>query len=282
VARGLYVERRALERRAQHGRWPPRAEGQERSDVVCDQPFAKGVEHQLLAVVVQEDAGEVPRNPVEAGSAEDSLSTQLVDLLNLKASREMSELILRRWPDSARGRHQRAEEQAEAEAARGEPAAEQLKSARRTGRAGSGYFIKVAGTAEGPVPADWAVAHGRWVKQFGEASTFSRRPRVNRGDRFISYAVGSYERVREGRIYLVSEVVSAAPEPSPHPRWPWMVRTHSLIAGPRLEHCPTITEIDVDRSSLRRQSHIHLTDQQGQRAEVLIARAAEQFGSLRP
>lgn len=80
----------------------------------------------------------------------------------------------------------------------------------------------------------------------------------------------------------MAEVVSTAPEASPHPRWPWMVRTRSLIAGPRLEHCPTITDIDVERTSLRRQSHIHLTDGQGERAELLIARAAERFGGLEP
>ena len=66
----------------------------------------------------------------------------------------------------------------------------------------------------------------------------------------------------------------------PHERWPWIVKTKPLIAGPRFEHCPTITQIDVDRSSLRRQSHISLTDGQGRRAETFLAKAAENHGSL--
>jgi hypothetical protein len=205
---------------------------------------------------------------------------QLVDLLNIKSSREMAELIMRRWPDSPRAKALWAEQQAES--ARAVSAGDRLASAQRSRLRASGYFIKVAGTAEDPVPADWAAAHRRWFQQFGETSMFPRRPNVRRGDRFISYAAGSYQRFREGRIYYVAEVISTAPEPSRHPRWPWMVRTRSLIAGPRLEHCPTITDIDVERSSLRRQSHIHLTDEQGERAEVLIARAAEPFGGLEP
>jgi hypothetical protein len=61
-----------------------------------------------------------------------------------------------------------------------------------------------------------------------------------------------------------------------------MVRGRHPIAGPRLEHCPRVTDIDVERSSLRRQSHIHLTERQGRRAEELIARAAERYGGLDP
>jgi hypothetical protein len=70
------------------------------------------------------------------------------------------------------------------------------------------------------------------------------------------------------------------PEPSGHPRWGWQVRVRLLIAGPRLEHCPTLAEVEVDRRSLGRHSHIRLRF--GHRAEVLIQRAADRYGALAP
>jgi hypothetical protein len=83
----------------------------------------------------------------------------------------------------------------------------------------------------------------------------------------------------EGRVYAVVEAVSD-PEPSPHERWPVQVRTRTLVAGPRLEYCPTLPEIAVMRRSLGRHSHIRLTDEQGRRAEELIREAAAEYGSL--
>jgi hypothetical protein len=56
------------------------------------------------------------------------------------------------------------------------------------------------------------------------------------------------------------------------------VRTRLLIAGPRLEHCPTLADVEVDRRSLGRHSHIRL--QFGHRAETLITRTAATHGAL--
>jgi hypothetical protein len=52
-----------------------------------------------------------------------------------------------------------------------------------------------------------------------------------------------------------------------------------LVPGPRLPSCPTIDDVDVAHSSLRRQSHISLDEKRGEEAERLIARAAERAGS---
>jgi hypothetical protein len=142
------------------------------------------------------------------------------------------------------------------------------------------YWLKIAGTAKEPYDrGDWAPRHQGWRDRYGEAQMFPRRPSVTPGDRLIMYAAGSHLHFREGRIYAVEEVVSE-PEPSAHARWPWQVRSRIVAAGPRLEHCPTITDIDVERRSVRRQSHIRLNGDQGQRAEALITRAAEQHGAL--
>lgn len=99
------------------------------------------------------------------------------------------------------------------------------------------------------------------------------------GDRLVMYAVGSPGYFEEGRFFAIYEVVSD-PEPSPHPRWPWMVMAPLILSGPTLKHCPKITDIDMERRSIRQQSHIHLTPDQGRRAEELIARAAERHGAL--
>jgi hypothetical protein len=141
------------------------------------------------------------------------------------------------------------------------------------------YWIKSAGTAEGPLPADWYRGSADWHERFGDGAMFSSRPRVDVGDRMIYYAVGSAARFKKGRIFSVHEVVSE-PERSGHQRWPWQVMTRMLIPGPRLPYCPSIDDIDVRPASLSQHSHISISPEQGVLAERLIARAAERAGSL--
>ena len=109
---------------------------------------------------------------------------------------------------------------------------------------------------------------------------FPRWPRIAAGDRLVDYAAGSYINFGEGRLFALNEVL-ADPEPGPHPRWPVLVRTRMLVAGPRLEFCPSIDEIGVKRRSLGRHSHIRLSGEQGESAERLLRRAADEFGALR-
>jgi hypothetical protein len=142
------------------------------------------------------------------------------------------------------------------------------------------YWLKLSGTADRPYDTgDWAARRAPWVREHGEVSMFPLVPRIQAGDRLIDYAVGSHREFGEGRIFAVAEVLSD-PEPSPHERWPVQVRTRILIGGPALGFCPTIADIGVSRRSLGRHSHIRLTREQGERAEELIAEAAEEFGSL--
>jgi hypothetical protein len=143
------------------------------------------------------------------------------------------------------------------------------------------YWLKLNGTGDRPyTTGDWAARRAPWVREHGEVSMFPRVPRIEAGDRLVDYAVGSHKEFGEGRIFAVAEVLSD-PEPSPHERWPVQVRTRMLIAGPALGYCPTIADIGVMRRSLGRHSHIRITREQGERAEELIAEAAEEFGSLR-
>lgn len=109
---------------------------------------------------------------------------------------------------------------------------------------------------------------------------FPRRPTIAEGDKLVSYAAGSHHEFGEGRIFKLSEALDE-PEPSDHPRWTWLVRMKTLIAGPRLEYCPDIGEINVQRRSLGRHSHIKLHEEQGPTAERLLARAAAEYGDRR-
>src|SRR4051812_37417052 len=106
------------------------------------------------------------------------------------------------------------------------------------------YWLKVAGTGTDPLGSDWYGRWAGWVRRYGEVSMFSRRPRITTGDRLVLYAAGSPGMFGAGRIYGV-DAVTSVPEPSPHERWPWMVRTHLELAGPLLEKCPTIDSIGV-------------------------------------
>ena len=108
---------------------------------------------------------------------------------------------------------------------------------------------------------------------------FPRVPTIAAGDRLVDYAVGSHRFFGEGRFYALNEALSD-PEPSPHERWPVQVRTRTLVAGPRLEYCPTLSEIAVMRRSLGRHSHVRLSADQGTRAEELLLEAAVEYGSL--
>ena len=140
------------------------------------------------------------------------------------------------------------------------------------------YWITVAGTGDRPfVDGDWKSREAGWIEEYGRVHMFSRRPTIAEGDRLVSYAAGSHHEFGEGRIFKLSEA-AADPEPSPHPRWPWQVRVRTLIEGPRLEYCPELPEIDVQRRSLGRHSHIRLRGERGPLAERLLARAAEEYG----
>ena len=143
------------------------------------------------------------------------------------------------------------------------------------------YWLLMAGTSERPMKADWYASGREWRRSFGEVSMFSRRPRIAVADRLVFYAVGSPRSFKAGRICAVTEV-TGEPTLSNHDRWPWKVARTFVVAGPRLEHCPTLDDIDVATTSVRSHSHIRLTEEQGQRAEELIAEAARRHGSLLP
>jgi hypothetical protein len=133
------------------------------------------------------------------------------------------------------------------------------------------YWLLIGGTNEDPVQIDWQAQDQRWPDQ-GNSPVFNKRPTIKSGDRLIVYASGSPKRTGAGRIYKVLEVVG---EPTPNEgRWPWRVSTRKIIAGPLLDACPTLADINVNPKSVRRNSHIRLTEEQGILAEELLSAAS--------
>ena len=143
------------------------------------------------------------------------------------------------------------------------------------GKGGGGemrYWVAVTGTGDDPLPDEWRVRRAQWEEAEGPVHRFTQRPRIRAGDRLVMYASGTPTRLGVGRFYAVREVVSD-PEPSAHERWAWMVQLRDIVTGPDLQHCPTIDEIGVGATSLRRHTHITLDENAGTLAETLIEHA---------
>jgi DNA-binding phage protein len=132
------------------------------------------------------------------------------------------------------------------------------------------YWLVSSGTTEEPhIHDDWRPRRDTWVEEYGDVWQFTRRPRIVPGDRLVTYAVGSGRSFGKGRVFSLYEVTSE-PEPGEHERWGWKVDVRYLAGVPLLSQSPTLDDIGVSPMSVRRQTHIRLTPEQGRRAEELI------------
>jgi hypothetical protein len=134
------------------------------------------------------------------------------------------------------------------------------------------YWLVAWGTAEDPmVPPrdDWRARRARWSALHGDVHMFPRRPRITPGDVLVAYAVGSAQAFGEGRVFALHEALAEA-QPSRHERWRWQVPVRLLRGVSYLGHAPTLRDIGVSSRSVRQQSHIRLSDEQGRRAADLI------------
>jgi hypothetical protein len=133
------------------------------------------------------------------------------------------------------------------------------------------WWIKVAGTGENAYTQErWDERRARFAREGEGLSMFPKRPRVQRGDRFVVYASGSAALYGEGRFIGIEEVISDEPEPSGHDRWRWQMRTRLVLAIEDLSRAPALRDIGVSPRSLRQHSHIRLSDEQGGIADELL------------
>jgi hypothetical protein len=91
------------------------------------------------------------------------------------------------------------------------------------------------------------------------------------------HAIGSAALLGEARIFALGEVTDHPVYWDPlakDPRWPWALPVEILVTLPLLSLGPRVSDFGKDVRSLRRQSHIRLTFEEGHRAEQLLRTAA--------
>jgi hypothetical protein len=143
------------------------------------------------------------------------------------------------------------------------------------------FFLKLIGTAEDPLPADWMETRREVVNgvRFGGP----RMPPPREHDKIIYYAVGSQ------RLVGVLEVTSKQPtrdNPASEGwteeqkfRWPWWVGLKPIVLLPADERAPHVRELKFDAERVRQKSYIPIGAGEFQKMEALICEYARKAGS---
>jgi hypothetical protein len=139
-------------------------------------------------------------------------------------------------------------------------------------------FLKSIGAASDKLADDWLTSP--WGKLNNRLDLLdkihfakNKKPTgVNRGDLLVLYAAG-WE-----RIFGIAVVMSDEPQQLIVPgqeRWPWVLDVTVPLVVPRLSIAPTLAEIKVANTSVRQQSHIHLTDEKYALAVAALTRRVQ-------
>jgi hypothetical protein len=127
-------------------------------------------------------------------------------------------------------------------------------------------WLKMIGAADNRLENEWL----RDRYDLAERVRFPRNKRpsgVSSGDRLVLYAAG-WERIY-GVAIVQSDEVRFEPR-TDEERWPWVLDVVTPVAVPRLDDAPTRQDLGVASTSVRQQSHIHLTDAEYERALELL------------
>jgi hypothetical protein len=135
------------------------------------------------------------------------------------------------------------------------------------------YWMKNSSHAKAPYTQDdWKREHGAPWPTVNFPRT--KRPSARRGDRMFWHAIGSAAWLGDGAFFVLGEVTSDEPILSDHPQWPWTLEVTILAEVPLLSHAPRLGDVGIALRSLRRQSYIRMSDEQGRRGERLPLEAA--------
>jgi hypothetical protein len=134
------------------------------------------------------------------------------------------------------------------------------------------YWMKNSGSSQRPCTRDdWRSTHGPlWPTVNFPAS---KKLTATRGDRMFWHAIGSHAWLDDGRFFALGEVTSEQPQWTEHEQWPWALDVKILLEVPLLSQAPALSAVGVELRSLRRQSYIRITEEQGQLAERLLRAA---------
>lgn len=138
------------------------------------------------------------------------------------------------------------------------------------------YWLKNSGSSAHPYTRDdWRSTHGElWPTVNFPAK---KKPTAVTGDRMFWHAIGSAALFGEARIFALGEVTDHPAYWDPEPkdeRWPWALPVRILVTVPLLSLGPKLSDFGKDVRSLRRQSYVRLTPQEGELAERLLREAA--------
>jgi hypothetical protein len=135
------------------------------------------------------------------------------------------------------------------------------------------YWMKNSSSVEAPYTRDdWKSERGKLWPTVNLPR--SKRPSARRGDRMFWHAIGSAAWLGDGPFFALGEVTSDEPFLSDHPQWPWALEVTILAEVPLLSRAPRLGDVGIELRSLRRQSYIRMSDEQGHLAERLLLNAA--------
>jgi hypothetical protein len=119
-------------------------------------------------------------------------------------------------------------------------------------------FIKTIGHAGMSVPPDW-MREADWSARLQHV-LFPKNPRsLKRGTRIVYYAAGTR---RFCAVLVVIDDEARANTEATADRWPFKLNVRPLVAIPADEHAPSLEDVGINPLSIRRQSHIRITERQ--------------------
>lgn len=128
-------------------------------------------------------------------------------------------------------------------------------------------WLKLLGTADRPVPEQWA--HDRPDLLKAVAFGGDEPPAdISTGDRLVYYAVGS------GRFFAVAEITSEHPYERTithewEAQWPWMFDVRILAKKRRLSEAPSVLELGPTPDR-HHKGHVPLSAEQADKAERVL------------
>jgi hypothetical protein len=134
-------------------------------------------------------------------------------------------------------------------------------------------WLAIRGTRERPLPVAWTVEPRIFD---GFAAGTAGRPQLAVGDeiayyaaiRQVVFAVGRVTRGAEREDWLQEGWKDGTAE-----RWPWVIGVQLDAWVPDLGMAPKAASVGIDPSSVRRKSHIRLTDEQFRAADDAVRNA---------
>jgi hypothetical protein len=135
------------------------------------------------------------------------------------------------------------------------------------------YFLKLIGTSEDPLPADWMQTRREVLR----GVRFGQKPPTHKGDLIVYYAVG---RKRLCGLLRVASEEPTRENPDSEPwtegqkrRWRWWIKLLPIVTLPADESAPHVDDVGFDATRVRRKSYVPLAPEEFRRMEKALRQA---------